>query len=146
MTFRSFLFTSLLFMLSPSLYALDGIISGKQLQTLAEKETTIINTNQLKVMIDEEPDMVLIDIRTHREVKNMGGTIDAPQNIIIPRGWIEFRVQSVAQSKDTPIVVYCGVGIRSPLVAKTLQDMGYTNVKNYSAGYLGWKNAGMPIK
>ena len=146
MTFRSLLLTSILFALSPPLYAVDGIISGNQLQTQAEKETTTINTQQLKMMIDEEPGMALIDIRTHREIENMGGTIDAPQNTIIPRGWIEFRTQGVAQNKDTPIVVYCGGGIRSPLVAKTLQDMGYTNVKNYSAGFIGWKNNGMPIK
>jgi rhodanese-related sulfurtransferase len=59
---------------------------------------------------------------------------------------LEFRVSKVAQNKDTPIVVYCGAGFRSPLAAKTLQDMGYTNVKNYSAGFVGWRKDGLPIK
>jgi rhodanese-related sulfurtransferase len=76
----------------------------------------------------------------------MGGTIDAPQNSVIPRGWLEFRASKVAQTKDTPIVVYCGAGFRSPLAAKTLQDMGYTNVKNYSAGFIGWRKEGLPVK
>jgi rhodanese-related sulfurtransferase len=124
----------------------EGITSGKQLQTQAESVTTDISTNDLKVMLDDELEMVLIDIRTTDEVKNMGGTIDAAQNSVIPRGWLEFRASKVAQSKDTPIVVYCGAGIRSPLAAKTLQDMGYTNVKNYSAGFIGWRKAGLPIK
>jgi len=136
----------LLVMLSYTAQAVDGIISGQEIQRQAEQETTIISTADLKTMIDEEPDLVLIDIRTHNEVDNMGGTIDATQNSIIPRGWIEFRVQRIAQDKDAPIVVYCGAGIRSPLVAKTLQDMGYTHVKNYAAGFIGWKNAGLPIK
>jgi rhodanese-related sulfurtransferase len=124
----------------------EGITSGQQLQKQAESVTTDINTQALKKMLDDELEMVLIDIRTTDEVSNMGGTIDAIQNSVIPRGWLEFRASKVAQNKDTPIVVYCGAGIRSPLAAKTLQDMGYTNVKNYSAGFLGWRKAGLPIK
>jgi rhodanese-related sulfurtransferase len=138
---------ALLFAVSvPAQSAPDGITSGQQLQKQAESVTRDIGTQELKTMLDDELEMVLIDIRTTDEVKNMGGTIDAIQNSVIPRGWLEFRVSKVAQNKDTPIVVYCGAGIRSPLAAKTLQDMGYTNVKNYSAGFLGWRKDGLPIK
>ncbi len=97
-------------------------------------------------MLDDELDMVLIDIRTAEEIQNMDGKIDAAQNVNIPRGWLEFRVQRVALSKDTPIVVYCGGGLRSPLAAETLQNMGYSNVKNYAEGFFGWKKAALPIK
>jgi len=124
----------------------EGITSGQQIQKQAESVTTDISTNELQKMIDTELEMVLIDIRTTDEVKNMGGTIDAPQNSVIPRGWLEFRASKVAQTKDTPIVVYCGAGFRSPLAAKTLQEMGYTNVKNYSEGFIGWRKAGLPVK
>ena len=123
----------------------EGITSSQQIQKQAESVTTDISTNELQKMLNDELEMVLIDIRTTDEVKNMGGTIDAPQNSVIPRGWLEFRASKVAQTKDTPIVVYCGAGYRSPLAAKTLQDMGYTNVKNYSAGFIGWRKAGLPI-
>ncbi len=44
----------------------------------------------------------LIDIRTAAEIQNINGKIDAPQNVNIPRGWLEFRAQRVALSKDTP--------------------------------------------
>ena len=90
-------------------------------------------------------DMVLVDIRLPSEITSMGGAIKAQQNINIPRGWLEYRITRVALSKDTPIVVYCGAGIRSPLAADTLQKMGYTNVKNYSAGFIGWRKAKLPI-
>ena len=136
-----------LFFIAPIAQAEATIIpTGLQLQEEAEKKTTFIETNALKKMLDEELDMVLIDIRTATEIQNMDGKIDAPQNVNIPRGWLEFRVQRVALTKDTPIVVYCGGGLRSPLAAETLQNMGYTNVKNYSAGFFGWKKAGLPIK
>ncbi len=123
-----------------------GVPTGFQLQAEAEKNTTMISTSDLKKMLNDELDMVLIDIRTATEIQNMDGKIDASQNVNIPRGWLEFRVQRVALSKDVPIVVYCGGGLRSPFAAKTLQKMGYTNVKNYSEGFFGWKKAGLPIK
>jgi len=90
--------------------------------------------------------MVLVDVRTPAEIKKLGGSIKASQNVSIPRGWLEYRITRVALSKDTPIVVYCGGGVRTPLAADTLQKMGYTNVKDYSSGFMGWKKAGLPVK
>lgn len=122
----------------------SGITTGAQLQAQAEKRTKVISTQALKKALDEDLDMVLIDVRLPSEITSMGGSIKASQNRNIPRGWLEYRITSVALSKDTPIVVYCGAGIRTPLAADTLQKMGYTNVKNYSEGYIGWKRAGLP--
>lgn len=122
-----------------------GITPGKTLQAQAEKVTTDIHTQDLQKLLDSDPDAILIDIRTPTEIRKMGGAIKSPQNVNIVRGWLEFRVTGAAASKDTPIVVYCGGNIRSPLAAKTLQDMGYANVKNYADGFLGWSKAGLPI-
>lgn len=115
------------------------IPTGKMLMADAEKVTKKISTEELKSMIENEPELVLVDIRTRGEINKHGGAIDAPQNVSISRGWLEFDIQSHATSKDKPIVVYCGGGLRSPLAATTLQDMGYTQVWDYSAGYFGWK-------
>lgn len=125
--------------------AQDGIQTGKALQSRAESHTRKVDSAALKKMIQNEPDLVLIDIRTSAEIKKMGGHIDAAQNVNIPRGWLEFRIQNLAPNRDTPIVAYCGAGIRSPLAAETLQNMGYTNVKNYAEGFLGWKQSGGAI-
>ena len=146
--FSTYLFAVLLsFIVQSAAHAEESPIpTGFQLQEAAEKNTTFIGTQDLKNMLDEELDMVLIDIRTKYEIQNMDGQIDASQNVNIPRGWLEFRVQRVALDKDIPIVVYCGGGLRSPLAAETLQNMGYENVKNYSEGFFGWKKAGLPIK
>jgi len=143
MKIKTLLAASLLFV-TPVLQA-GEIPSGAQLQQIAEQKTQKIDTPALVKMLDSELDMVLVDIRNADEIRNMGGAIKATQNINIPRGWLEFRIQRIAISKDTPIVVYCGAGFRSPFAAETLQKMGYTHVKNYSEGYLGWKKAGLPI-
>jgi rhodanese-related sulfurtransferase len=125
---------------------IPGITTGAQLQTEAEKRTKIITTEALKKALDTDLDMVLVDVRTPSEIPKLGGSIKAQQNVNIPRGWLEYRITRVALSKDTPIVVYCGGGVRTPMAADTLQKMGYTNVKNYSAGFFGWKQAGLPIQ
>lgn len=142
---RSILVATLL--VSPLTYAdVAGITTGSQLQAEAEKRTQKISTEALKKALDNDLDMVLVDVRTPAEIKKLGGSIDAQQNVSIPRGWLEYRITRVALSKDTPIVVYCGGGVRTPLAADTLQKMGYTNVKDYSAGFLGWKKAGLAVK
>lgn len=122
------------------------IKTGNQLLESLKPVVTDISTDELKAMVDTNPDLVLIDIRMPTEIESMGGAIQAAQNANIPRGWLEFRVPKIAENADTPIVVYCGANYRSPFAAKTLMEMGYTNVKNYADGYIGWKQAGLPIQ
>lgn len=123
-----------------------GIKDGAQLTREVAAKVRDISTQDLRREIERNPELVLIDIRMPDEIKSMGGAIKATQNVNIPRGWLEFRVTSHAQRKDTPIVVYCGGNIRSILAAYTLQQMGYTNVKNYAEGFIGWKRQGLPVE
>ena len=122
-----------------------GIKSGGQMVKEVTASVKNITTADLKKEIETNPDLVLVDIRTYGEIRSMGGAIDATQNVNIPRGWLEFRIGKHAQSKDTPIVVYCGGNIRSPLAADTLSKMGYTDVRNYSDGFLGWRKSGQAV-
>jgi rhodanese-related sulfurtransferase len=132
--------------ITPSLQAdVAGIKGGAVLQAEVAKHVKDINTAQLKTLLADDPDVALVDIRLPSEIQAMGGAIKAQQNVNIPRGWLEWRITNVALKKDTPIVVYCGANVRSPLAADTLLKMGYTNVKNYADGYIGWKRAGLPI-
>ena len=104
-----------------------------------------ITTEQLTTMLAKDRNMVVVDVRTQREVNISGGMIGAPGTTIIPRGWLEFRITDAAPSKDQPIVVYCGTNQRSPLAADKLMRMGYKNVMNYPGGYFAWKKAGLTI-
>ncbi len=93
------------------------------LDYLAEVNQRIdnIGTTELETLIDEEPDLVIIDVRHDSEVNARGGMIDARREIIVPRGWLEFRMPNEVADKNTPIVVYCGINQRSPLAAETLR-------------------------
>ncbi|HCH24221.1 MAG TPA: sulfurtransferase [Oceanospirillaceae bacterium] len=108
----------------------------------ANKAITHITAEQLQQQIKEQPETVVIDVRTQYEVRLLG-TLGIYQNINIPRGWIEFDVGAAVESFDTPIVVYCGTNIRSPMAAQTLMEMGYTNVSNYDGGFFEWQELGL---
>ncbi|HEV8083774.1 MAG TPA: rhodanese-like domain-containing protein [Chitinophagaceae bacterium] len=58
----------------------------------------------------------------------------------------EFDINKVEQfPKDTGIIVYCSVGVRSDKIAKEIIDAGYTNVNNMFGGIFEWINEGYPI-
>jgi len=103
-----------------------------------------INTEELLKILDRDPSVLLIDVRAPSEIKYTG-RIDRGQNMNIMRGWIEMQIAQQVEDKNTPIVVYCGLNLRSPLAARTLMDMGYTNVKNYSDGFVTWKKQQHPV-
>ncbi len=128
-----------------SIHAETEIISAEQTLEAVKKRIVNINTAELVDILDKNPDVVLIDVRSPFELKYTG-TINRGQNVNIVRGWLEFQIADHANSKDTPIIVYCGRNLRSPLAAKTLETMGYTNVKNYADGFITWKEEFNAVK
>lgn len=63
-------------------------------------------------------------------------------------GHDDFQIDSTQQKlpdKDTKIVVYCSLGIRSEDVAEKLIKAGYTNVYNLYGGIFEWKNNNFTI-
>lgn len=68
---------------------------------------------------------VLLDVRTAEEFAQ--GRIPGARNI--PLQSLE-AVDSVIDSKDTPLFVYCLSGARSRQAAGLLKSKGYTNVQN----------------
>ncbi len=82
-----------------------------------------------------------LDVREPQEF--MQGHI--PSAVDVPRGVLEFRIDAhpKLQNKDQEILVYCQAGGRGALAAKTLQDMGFTNVTNMAGGFAAWSEAGL---
>lgn len=122
------------------------IQTGRQTLERVNAEIDNITTTQLQEILEQHPNTVLIDVRTPREILLRGGMIDGPRSYNVPRGWLEFRVPDLVPEPATPIVVYCGINERSPLAAKTLREMGYTQVSNYADGFFAWRDAGLPVE
>jgi rhodanese-related sulfurtransferase len=62
----------------------------------------------------------------------------------IGKGVIERDIETKIPNKEDEIVVYCGGGFRSALVAEVLGRMGYTNVLSMDGGMRGWRDAKLP--
>lgn len=122
-----------------------GLILGKSYLESVQSEIHNIDTLRLEEMIGSVKGLVLIDIREAAEIPQSGGTIDAPRVHNVSRGWLEFRVPERVPNRDTPIVVFCNLNLRSPLAVKRLMDMGYTNVSNYADGFPAWRDGGYPV-
>jgi len=140
---KSFIKALLLFSLLISISAAE---TSDEMLAKVNKNIKQVNTAQLRQLLDKDKNLVLIDIRAGDEISYMGGVIDAVQNTHIPRGWLEFRISDIVINKQTPIVVYCGTGVRSPLATQTLMQMGYSNVSNYTDSFAAWKKAKLPIR
>jgi rhodanese-related sulfurtransferase len=61
----------------------------------------------------------------------------------VPRGNLEFSIEGRLTDKNAPIAVYCAGGVRSAFAAKTLQDLGYTDVVSIIGGFNKWKDEGL---
>jgi adenylyltransferase/sulfurtransferase len=81
-----------------------------------------------------------IDVREPDEVAQ--GTI--PGAAAIPRGFLEARIEETVRDRHQPLVVYCAGGARSAFAAKSLRELGYTDVVSLAGGFGAWKGAGLP--
>jgi rhodanese-related sulfurtransferase len=99
-----------------------------------------ISVDDLNTAIAENPDLILIDVRTAEEVAKEGH-IDAPNVQFIPiEEFITRRAEWPAQ--DAPIVLYCGSGHRSTIALPMMWSYGYSDVKSMKGGFAEWTKAG----
>jgi len=84
----------------------------------------------------------LVDVREKDEFRQ--GYI--PGAIHIPRGFLEMQAEQKLPDKQAEIVVYCAGGTRSAFAAKTLAELGYTNVKSANPGFVRWKDMSYPVE
>jgi len=84
----------------------------------------------------------VLDVREADEFEQ--GAI--PGAVFIPRGHLEGQIEGRIGDKDTKIVVHCAGGVRSAFAAKTLNELGYTDVASMAGGFNKWKDEGRDWK
>lgn len=85
---------------------------------------------------------ILLDVREADEFEQ--GAV--PDSVFIPRGHLESQVESRLSDKSAPIIVMCAGGVRSAFAAKTLGELGYTDVVSMAGGFNKWKDEGRDWK
>jgi len=84
---------------------------------------------------------LLVDVREDREWAE-GHAAGA---IHMSKGIIERDIETRVPDTATTMVLYCGGGYRSALVADALERMGYHNVISLDGGWRAWNEAGLPV-
>jgi sulfur-carrier protein adenylyltransferase/sulfurtransferase len=96
---------------------------------------------ELNAKLGRKEPMTLVDVREKDEWRQ--GYI--PGALHLPRGFLEMQAEAKLPDKGAPIVVYCAGGVRSAFAAKTLSELGYTNVLSANPGFVRWKDSGFPV-
>ena len=106
----------------------------------AKSRVKEVNIDQYQTM--PKDGHVLIDTREDREW-DAGHAAGA---VHLSKGIIERDIEAEVPDKSTTLVLYCGGGFRSALVADALQKMGYTNAISLDGGWRAWNQAGLPVE
>ncbi|MGC2175848.1 MAG: molybdopterin-synthase adenylyltransferase MoeB [Acidimicrobiales bacterium] len=110
--------------------------SPRDLLNAAKAEIREVDPHEVADHLDE---YTLLDVREPDEYEQ--GAL--PNAIHVPRGQLEFSVEGRLPNKNAHIAVYCAGGTRSAFAAKTLQDLGFTDVVSMSGGFNKWKDEGL---
>ena len=94
----------------------------------------------VKALSASQPRPSLVDVREADE--HAQGAI--PGAAWIPRGFLEARIERYVADRAAPIVLYCASGNRSLFAARSLAELGYTNVRSLAGGFTAWKSVGLP--
>jgi len=106
----------------------------------AKKKIKETNVADVKRRLEAGEKFLLVDTREDSEWAN--GHL--PGAVHLGRGIIERDIEARVPDTGAKLVLYCGGGFRSALVAENLQKMGYNNVESMDGGWKGWLEAGLP--
>lgn len=84
---------------------------------------------------------LLIDVREDHE----WAAGHAAGAVHMSKGTIERDIETRVPDTSTKMVLYCGGGYRSALVADALGRMGYRDVISLDGGWRAWNEAGLPV-
>lgn len=95
-----------------------------------------------KAMLARGEKPVLVDVREDHEFN--AGHVKGAEHL--SKGTIERDVETKYPDKQTTLVLYCGGGFRSALVADNLQKMGYTNPISLDGGWRALQTSGLELE
>ena len=111
----------------------------RDLLAQAKSQITEIDTNEAASRI-AAGGVIVLDVREPDEYEQ--GAL--PDALHIPRGHLEAQIEGRIVEKTAPVLVYCAGGVRSAFAAKTLHELGYTDVVSVAGGFGKWKDEGRP--
>jgi rhodanese-related sulfurtransferase len=112
----------------------------------AQKEVRTIGVMEFRKVVDHPGDALIIDVREPDEY----ATGHIPGTINIPRGLLEFQIWKqvgfpVKTDMSKQVYLQCSSGNRASLSAKSLHELGFTNVTAVVMTLDDWQKADNPF-
>jgi rhodanese-related sulfurtransferase len=108
----------------------------------AKSRVKEIDIEGYKKMVETADKHILVDTREESEFA--AGHVKGAMHL--SKGVIERDVETKVPDKNAKLILYCGGGFRSALVADNLQKMGYTNAISLDGGWRALKDSGLPLE
>ncbi len=101
-------------------------------------DVPLISPDSLAAALATRTPPLLLDVRTPEEfaVSHLRGARRVDSDTLADLDEIDLA----GTDRDQPIVAYCSIGYRSGVVARQLQELGFTNVRNLYGGIFLWHN------
>lgn len=143
MTLASMLLMSMTLLLPSLGYSADIPASVDKIVTEAKKVVKTVNLAEFKAMYDKKDIGLLVDVRDPDEY----ATGHIPGAVNVSRGTLEFKIWTLVGGAEKPdlnikMLLYCASGGRCALAAKSLKDLGFTNVIAVNMKLADWRKAG----
>lgn len=104
-----------------------------------------VSRQEAKDLIEQRNDLTIVETLDEKYFRKFH--LPGAQNVPFANGFDQ-QIQSVAPDKSAPILVYCldADCKSSEQAARRLVELGYTEVYDYEAGKVDWKEAGLPVE
>ena len=98
-----------------------------------------ITASELKQVMQDK-DVFLVDVHTPKQ-KHIKGT-----DLFIPYSDVEAYKDKLPKDKTAAIYLYCEGGPMGNAAARTLHDLGYSNLINLEGGANAWRKGGFKFE
>ena len=111
----------------------------------------VIDSHDLKNLMDQEEDLTIIDVNDKEETDKRGmiegafnvslGSLHYKADKEVPENFKDNRIQD----RNKKVVVTCGLGLCAAIGGKLLKDMGFKDVVLLEGGVEKWVEAGYEL-
>ena len=101
-----------------------------------------LSGEEARALLNSSENAVLVDVREDHEWEAQ----HAAAAVHLGKGVFERDVEAHFPDPSTELILYCGGGYRSLLVADVAARMGYTRVHSLEGGYKAMLEAGWPME
>jgi rhodanese-related sulfurtransferase len=125
--------------MSSGLFIVIILLIQDLFESVTRKHKTLSPTEAIVLMNDERS--VVIDVREPNEFAE--GHIEGARNIPVSK--VAERAHELEAHKQSPVIVTCNSGARSPEACKKLVSQGFGQIFELKGGMMAWEDQKLPV-